>query len=62
MNSQIAIPLLWDLGPEPKATDNNGSYWAKGAVASHRSRFLSRVFPTMYHLGLRSGLKQTKEN
>lgn len=46
MNSQIAIPLLWDLGPEPKATENNGSYWApKGAVASQEQILKQSLSP-----------------
>lgn len=45
MNSRIAISLLWDLGPDPRATANTTLYLAAKEQTLIVSRFLSRVCP-----------------
>lgn len=57
-NSQIAIHLLWDLGPDPKATENSDSYLAPKGAGACRERILKQSLPLIHSLGLRSGLKQ----
>ena len=42
MTSQIAIPLLWDLGPDPKATENNDSYLALKGAEAYREHILKQ--------------------
>lgn len=44
MNSQSAIPLLWDLGPDPKATENKDAYMASKGSYDYQEQILQQAF------------------
>lgn len=61
MNSQIATPSLWDLGPDPKATENKDSYLAPKGADAYREQILKRsLSPHIHSWGLDQAL--SKEN
>lgn len=61
MNSQIATPLPWDLGPDPKATESKDSYLApKGADTYHEQILKRSLSPHIHSWGLDQAV--SKEN
>lgn len=53
INRQSAVPLLWDLGPDPKATENKYWYLAPKGADSYREQFLKQsLFPPYTICGL----------
>lgn len=63
MNSQSAIPLLWVLGPDPKATENKDAYMASKGSYDYQEQILQQAFffsSPLSNLGL--GLRPKQRN